>query len=324
MSFVNRRHFLAAAGALGLSPRFARAQAAYPSRPVRIIVPLPAGGAADVGARLLAAPLQKQLKQSVVIENKPGGIYVIAMQAIAGASADGHTLIALNSGMAAAQVTIKRFDLLRSLSLITCIGRTPTLFVVPAQSRFRSIKELIVHAGAHPGALRYGSVGVGTLEHLWTTEFSRRAGIEATHVPFKGMPDALTALMQGEIDFVPAVYPAALPFVQKGSLRSFGVISDQRVPGMTEIPTLKEQGIDAPPMQFWSGYAAPAGTPAPVIERLRLEIATALRDPATREGFVTRGTHLAATPAEADLEAAIKEDLIWMEATARRADIRVD
>jgi len=324
MQNFHRRHFLAVAIAASLSSGLALAQSSFPNKPLRIVVPLPAGGAADAGARLLAAGLQGQLKQTVIVDNKPGASYQLGMQATTSAPADGYTLIALNTGMAAAQATMKRYDMLKSLTPVTLAGRTPCLLVVAANSKFNSMAELIAFAKANPGKLNFGSVGIGSLEHLWVATFAKTLGIEVTHIPFKGMPDALTALAQGELHFIPAVYPAAAPFVQKGQLRSLGVISDKRFAALPDMPTLKEQGVNVVPMEFWSGYAVPAGTPADVVERLRKEIGVALNEPATREKFAVLGTTVEPSDKPADFAKLIAADVNWMSAAAQAANIKLE
>ncbi|MBK6612868.1 tripartite tricarboxylate transporter substrate binding protein [Ottowia sp.] len=326
MTRIHRRQFMATATAVAAAaaPGFSLAQAGYPNKPVKIIVPLPAGGAADAGARIVSAHLQTLLKQPVVIDNKPGGSYVIGVQATVSAPADGYTLIAVNTGMAAAQATMKRYDLLKSLTPITQIGLTPCLLVVSTQSKFTSMAELIAYGKANPGKLNFGSVGIGSLEHLWVSMFSKAAGIEVTHVPFKGMPDALVALAQGEIQFIPAVLPAAAPFIEKKAIRPLGLLSDKRNPGTPDIPTLKEQGFNVPPMEFWSGYAVAAGTPAPVVERLRRELTATASDPAVKEKFAGMSTTVVISNGPTDFAKLIGADLRWMATTAKAADIRLE
>lgn len=321
---IHRRHFIATAITAAAAPSLALAQAAYPNKPIKIIVPLPAGGAADAGTRIIATSLQTLLKQPVVVDNKPGGIYVIGVQATSSAPADGYTMIALNTGMVAAQATMKRFDLLKSLTPITQVGLTPSLLVVSAKSSFSSMAELVAYGKANPGKLNFGSVGIGSLEHLWVSTFSRATGIEVTHVPFKGIPDALMALAQGEIQFVPAVLPAASPFIEKGMIRPLGLMSDKRYAGTPNVPTLKEQGFNVPPMEFWSGYAVPAGTPASVVERLRREINASLKDPAVKEKFAGLSTAVVINEGPMDFAKLIGADLKWMSATAKVADIRLE
>lgn len=326
MKKIHRRLFMASAITSALAPAFARASEpsdAFPSKVIKIIVPLQAGGAADVGARIVGANWQVRSKQPVIVENKAGGSFVIGMQSIIQAPPDGYTLITLNSGMAAAQATQKRYDMLKSLSPITKVGITPVLFTVHSGSRFKSLKELVDYAKKHPGQLNYGSVGIGSMEHLWVTLFSQAAGIEVTHVPFKGMPDTMTALMRGELSFVPAVYSQAQPFIEKGMLRSFGVISDKRLAHMPGLPTVKEQGFDVPPFEFWSGYAAPAGTPAKIVAKLNSEILAVLQQPDTKERYLKQGTVVeSSTPGE--FGALIASELAWMDATAKAHNIKLE
>ncbi|MDM0114798.1 tripartite tricarboxylate transporter substrate binding protein [Variovorax sp. J22R133] len=324
MTHIHRRQFIATAVAAAAVPGLAFAQAAYPNKPIKIIVPLPAGGAADAGTRIIAAALQTRLNQPVVVDNKPGGSFVIGVQATTSAPADGYTLIALNTGMLAAQAASKRYDLLKALTPITQTGLTPSLLVVPAKSSFQSMADLVAYAKANPGKLNYGSVGIGSLEHLWPTLFCKSAGIEATHVPFKGMPDAMTALAQGEVQFISSVLPAATAFMQKGMVRPLGAISDQRLASMPDLPTLKEQGFKVPPLEFWSGYAAAAGTPTAIVDQLRKELAAVANDPAVREKFAGLSTTMVVSDGPTAFARLIGNDLGWMNETVKAADIRLE
>lgn len=319
MTHLNRRTFLATATATATAttfPMFAWADDAFPNKAIKVIVPIQAGGAADAGVRIVAAALSTKVKQPVIVDNKPGGSFAIGMQAIASSPPDGYTLIALNTGMVAAQATQQRFDLLKSVVPITKVGITPVLFVVPTGSKFGSIKEMVAYAKANPGKLNYGSVGIGTLEHLWVTLFSKAAGIEMTHVPFKGMPDAMTSLVRGDLDFVPAVYPQAYPFVEQGKLREFGVISDNRLKSRPDLPTIKEQGFNVPPFEFWSGYAAPAGTPPAIIEKLHRDLVAVLHEKRVVEKYSNLSTTIGTNDKPSDFAELIASDLEWMNATA--------
>lgn len=319
MTCIDRRSFIACAISACALPAWAAEP--FPAKPIKIIVPLPAGGAADVGARIVAASLQTRVQQPVIVDNKPGGSFVIGMQSLAAAPADGYTLMAVNSGMAAAQTTQKRYDMRKALIPVTKLGITPVLFAVPAQSRFKSLQELVAYCKANPGKVNFGSVGIGTQEHLWVSLFSKAAGISVTHVPFKGMPDAMTALVRGELDFVPAVYPQAQPFVEKGMLRAFGVISNRRMVMHPDVPTVREQGFDVPAFEFWSGYAVSAGTPAPIVDKLKSELVAVLLDSATRQRFAALATVI---DVHEDLGTLIASDLAWMSATADAHGIKLD
>lgn len=321
---TRRRSLIATALAFQAIPRMAWSQSSAFNRPLKIIVPLQAGGSADVGTRQIAHSLTSRLKQPVIVENKPGGSFVIGMQALTRAPADGQTLISINTGMVAAQVTMKRYDMLKSLAPITQSSNTATLFVVSAQSRFKTLTELIAFAKNNPGKLNYGSVGTGGLEHLWVTMLGRTIGAEFTHIPFKGMPDAITALVQAELDFVPCVMSSALPFVQKGMLRALCVLSDERSPFMPELASMREQGVNVPPMEFWSGLAAPEGTPLPVIEKLRQDIVSVMAEPDMKLSMDERGSTIATSANTGEFSSLIKAEWAWMSRAAKEADIHVE
>ena len=297
---TNRREFLASIAALSagsLSSTAALAQEAYPGKgPIKVIVPLPAGGGADVSVRLVAASMQNTLKQSIVVDNRPGGSFVVAMQAIAQAPADGYTLIQIYPGMLAAQASMKKFDILKSLTPISLMGSTPALLAVPASSPYKTVKDLVNAGVAKQGSLNYGSVGPGTIEHLWCSEFSKHNNMEAVHVPFKGMPDAATALINNEIQFLPLNMVLALQFVQKNMIRVLAVLDTQRHPAMPNVPTIKEAGYNEPPQVFWSGLAAPKGTPAAVIEKLREHISMAVTSDELKTKFQSMGITSLASP----------------------------
>lgn len=246
----------------------------------------------------------------------PAGAYVL-QQGI-------FRLISINTGMMAAQVTMKRYDMLKSLALVTQYSKTPTLFVVSAQSRFRTFSELIAFAKKNPGKLNFGSVGTGGLEHLWVTMLGRSMGVEFTHIPFKGMPDAIIALAQGALDFVPCVMSSALPFVQKGTLRALCVLSNERTPFLPDSPTMREQGASVPPMEFWSGVAAPQGTPLAVLEQLRQEIVNVMAEPEMKLRMDERGATIVTSANTGAFSTLIKAEQSWMSKVAQEAGIRVE
>jgi len=325
---IHRRHVLASLAALGagsLGPLSALAQDAYPTKgPIKIIVPLPAGGAADATVRVLAAALQTQMKQSIIIDNKPGGSFVIGMQAIAQAPADGYTLLHLNPGMSAAQAALKRIDVLKAVTPISTMGTMPTILVVPAASPIKSVKDLIAAGAGKPGSLNYGSVGIGSLEHLWGSNFSKRHRLEAVHVPFKGMPDAATALASGEVQFLPLILAVAQSFIQKGMMRPLAVIDTQRTPALPDVPTLKELGFDEPPLVFWGGLATPKGTPAAIVEMLRENIATTMANPEVKGKLAAMGTTAMSSAKSQAFEAQIAQELTWLTEAVKAANLQLN
>lgn len=322
---TNRRQFLAAMAALGAGASGALAQEAYPAKgPIKLIVPLPAGGAADASARIVAASLQTQMKQSFVVDNRPGGGFVIGMQAIAQAPADGYTIMHINPGMIAAQAALKKIDLLKTLTPISLMGTMPAVLSVPASSPIKSVRDLIAAGSAKPGSLNYGSVAIGSLEHLWGSNFSKRHRLDAVHVPFKGMPEAATALVAGDIQFLPLILAVALPFIQKDMLRPLAVIDTHRHPALPNVPTLKELGYDEPPLVFWGGLAAPRGTPAAIVEQLRENIATAIAAPDVKGKLSAIGTTAMASATPQAFESLITQELAWITEAVKGANLQLN
>ena len=293
----------------------------FPSKSIKVIVPLPAGGAADASVRIFAEHFANYAKQSLVIDNKPGGIFQIAMQSVAQAPADGYTLIHLNSGMVSAQAVNKKYDMLKQLVPVALMGSTDGILAASPSAPFKTAQELIVWARANPGKLNYGSAGSGSIEHLTTSAFLKKFGITGTHIPFKGGPDAMTALAQGEIHIFTTAVPLVWQFMQKNLARPLGIMVDKRSPLMPEVATLKEQGIDIPALQFWGGMAAPAGTPKAVIETLQGFISAALKTPALQTRFAGLGM-LAAVSSSDEFARQINEDLKWMTLAAQDLELK--
>lgn len=322
---MHRRQFLAAlaAGAFLTQPAFA--QDDYPGKgPIKVIVPLPAGGAADASARIVVAAMQAQMKQTFVVENKPGASFLLGMQAMAQAPADGYTIMHLNTGMAAVQASLKKYDMLKSLAPISLMGTMPAVLAVPASSPAKSVRDLVEAGRAKPGSLDYGSVGIGSLEHLWVSSFSKQQGFQAVHIPFKGMPEASTALASGEVKFIPLVMAVALPMIQKGMIRPLAVLDTQRHPALADVPTLKEAGLDAPPLAFWGGFAAPAGTPPAVVEKLRQAIAAAVATPDVKAKLVGIGTTTVASDKPQAFQDLIANELSWMGQAVQGANLQLN
>jgi len=285
---LNRRKTLQALGA-GLLPMplIAAAQAAFPNKPVRIIVPLPASGAADVSVRMLAESLQQPLGQSILVENKPGGVYQIGVQAVASAPADGYTLIHLNATMCAVQASLKRFDMLKQFIPVGYMGSTDTMLCISNSAPFKTTQEMIAWGKANPGKLNYGSTGPGSMEHLSMVSIMQRVGITGSNIPFKGGPDGALALAQGEIHAMPLAAPLIIQF--KDKFKPIIALSEQRIPFLPDLPTAKEQGMDIPTVNYWGGLAAPAGTPASVIETLEKAMSVAVNNPALVQKYVPLG-----------------------------------
>jgi len=318
---LNRRKTLQALGASLLPmPLIAAAQAAFPNKPVRIIVPLPASGAADVSVRMLAESLQQPLGQSILVENKPGGVYQIGVQAVASAPADGYTLIHLNATMCAVQASLKRFDMLKQFIPVGYMGSTDTMLCISNNAPFKTTQEMIAWGKANPGKLNYGSTGPGSMEHLSMVSIMQRVGITGSNIPFKGGPDGALALAQGEIHAMPLAAPLIIQF--KDKFKPIIALSEQRIPFLPDLPTAKEQGMDIPTVNYWGGLAAPAGTPASVIETLEKAMSVAVNNPALVQKYVPLGL-MAKFAGSASFKATIEKDLQWLGEAVKSANLQL-
>lgn len=278
-----RRTMLAVAALLS-APRIAAAQA-FPSRPLRIVVPFPPGGAVDITGRLLAERLQPLLGQNVVVDNRGGAGGNIGADAVAKAEPDGHTILLGTVTILAANKFLYRrsmpFDPIRDLAPVTRVSTGTVLLVVNAQRPWRSFAELLAAAKAAPGRITMGSSGTGTVSHLTIASVNRAAGTDITHVPYRGGGPAIADLLAGNIDMMFDVIPALMPHVREGRFRPLAVGSAERVayvPELREVPGMREalpgSGID---MQSWYAVSAPVRTPAPAIARLHETITQVVR-----------------------------------------------
>ena len=318
---LTRRQTLQAIGASLLPmPLIAAAQAAFPNKPVRIIVPLPASGAADVSVRMMAEFLQQPLGQSIMVENQPGGVYQIGIQAITSAPADGYTLIHLNATMCAVQASLKRFDMLKQLIPVGYMGSTDTMLCIANNAPFKTTQEMIAWGKANPGKINYGSTGPGSMEHLSMVSIMQRVGITGNNIPFKGGPDGALALAQGEIHAMPLAAPLIIQF--KDKFKPIIALSEQRIPFLPDIPTAKEQGMDIPTVNYWGGLAAPAGTPASVIETLEKAMSVAVNNPALVQKYVPLGLN-AKFAGSASFKATIEKDLQWLGEAVKSANLQL-
>jgi tripartite-type tricarboxylate transporter receptor subunit TctC len=269
----------------------ARAQAAFPSRPVRIVVPYTPGGAVDITARLLAERLQPILGQSVIVENRGGAGGNLGADLAAKAEKDGYTVLLGSASILCANKFLFRrsmpFDPIRDLAPVTRVATGTVLLVVNAERPWRSFQDLVAAAKREPGRITMGSSGTGTVSHLTISKVSRAAGIEITHVPYRGGAPAIQDLLSGTIDMMFDVIPALMPHVREGRFRPLAVGSAERVayvPELREVPGMREllpqAGID---MQSWYAVNAPAGTPEDRISVLHRALIEVVRSDGFRE-----------------------------------------
>ena len=269
------------------------AQSGYPNRPVTIVVGFSAGGTTDIITRLISDELRKALGQPVIIENKPGAGGNIGADIVAKAKPDGHTLLMGSVGPLAINASLYKrmpYDNLKDLTPITLVAHVPNMLVVnPRTVPAQTFQEFVAHAKAHPGRYFYASTGSGTSSHLSGVLLNLQAGLDLTHVPYKGAV-ALNDVLSGEsVQCMFATIPSAIQLVRGGKLRALAVTSLQRSGGVPDVPTIAESGFPGFDASSWFGLVGPAGLPREIALRLQTEVARMLRDPALREKFIQQG-----------------------------------
>ncbi|MBL8382951.1 MAG: tripartite tricarboxylate transporter substrate binding protein [Burkholderiales bacterium] len=282
--------FLGLAGAAGVSAQ------EFPARPLKLIVPYAAGGSVDLLGRAFAEKMQAVLGQPIVAENRTGATGVIAHQAIARAAPDGYTLGVSGTSplvLAPHQYRNLGYDPAKDFAYIACPGATPFVLDVHAALPVKSVAELVAYAKANPGRLNYGSAGVGNSAHLAAALFQHVAGVDLTHVPYKGNALAMTDLNAGQIQVLFDPVQTTLPQLKNGRIRALAVTSRTRFAGLPDVPTIAESGFPSYEFTVWYAFIAPAGTPPAVVARLNAEVNRVVRDGPTRERFAAMGADLA-------------------------------
>lgn len=304
MSYVSRRTFTASLIST-LVPAFkvsAQTGAAYPDRPIKLIVPFPPGGGSDFLARLLAQKMTDSLRQSIIVDNRPGAASTIGTDAVAKAAPDGYTLLLVvrDMGINPSTHASLPFDTLKSFAWIGMAAVGHYVLVVNPSVPANSVAELAALAKAKPGSISYGSLGIGSLGHINVEAMKQRLGIDLLHVPYRGAGPALNATVSGEVAVTLAAITGALGFIRDGRLRALAVGSETRVSQLPDVPTIGEAGGGADTLlpTFW-GFAAPAGTPQPFIERINAELKRALALPDVEEKLTQNGLVAAYSTPEA-------------------------
>ena len=284
--------------ALACLPALAAAQA-WPSRPLRYIVPFPPGAFNDTLARIMSAELPKALGQPVLVENRPGGNTIIGTEAAAKSAPDGYTLFGAALPFAVIQSLYKTsFDVTRDFVPITLAGTTPNLLVANPGVPINTVRELIAAARATPGGLNYASTGNGTSNHLSFELFKSMTGTQITHVPYKGSAPAVTDLIAGQVQLMFDNTPNVLPHVKAGKLKAIAVSSKKRSSLAPEIPTVDESGVPGYDVTVWFGILAPAGVPKEIVQRLNTEMVKIMRSPEVADRFAKAGVDVVASSSE--------------------------
>ena len=311
---------------LGLSMALALGAHAqsYPAKPIRLVVPWPAGGVVDLAARQIGTRLQAALGQPVVVENKLGAGGNIGADMVAKAPADGYTLLLTSSALTVSTAVGAKmqFDAVKDLERVALVGYAPSVLVVSATSKIQTVQELIKAARAQPGALSYASAGVGSPAHMTGELFKSRKDLFILHIPYTGAPAAMTDQIAGRIDFHFSNAAVALPQVKAGKVRALAVTSAQRMPGLPQVPTMMEAGVEKFEADQWLGLLAPKGTPPEVVQKLAAEVNKVLAQEEYSAALANAGMSAAKPGKPEGFDAYYKQDLAQWTAVVKSAGIK--
>lgn len=319
--FVSFLATATAAAALAAQP----ATDAYPQRPVRIVIGFTPGGGPDITARFLGQKLAERWHQQIVTDNRPGAGGTIAANIVANANPDGHTLLSVSNAhsVAAAIYAKLPYDTVKDFAGITMTASGPALLLVSPALGAKSAKDLIALAKAKPGQFNFSSAGIGSGAHFAAELFKNMAGIEVVHVPFKGIPEAITETMTGRVQFFLSPLASALNLVKEGRAQAVGVSGAKRAPQFPDIPTIAESGLPGYRFDYWYGMLAPAKTPRAVIDKLNREITDIMRAEDVRTRWVALGVEPAPMTPQA-FDQWIRDDIATSIKLARAANIKAD
>jgi tripartite-type tricarboxylate transporter receptor subunit TctC len=289
-----------AGAALGAAA-FGHAAQDYPSRPIRMLIPFPPGGGADIAGRVVGQKLSERLGVQIVIDNRPGASTLLGTEIAAHATPDGYTLLMATSNHAInpAIFAKRTFDEIKDFTPIVLINASANLLGVSPSQPIKSIPDLIAQAKARPGKITYGTGGHGTLSHLAVEMFALRARIDIQHVPYKGGIPAVVDTMSGQIAMAVSSVPSMVPYTKTGKLRGIGVTSAKRASSLPDVPTIAEQGFPGYQVDYWLGIMGPAKLPPAIVERINRETNAILKQADVNEQFQVLGAEVTGgTPAE--------------------------
>ena len=286
-----------AAAAVAILPAADALAQGWPNKTIKFVVPQPAGGSNDAMGRAVGEQLSKQLGQPIVVDNRPGASGAVGMEVVSSSPADGYTFVVASDTVALQPVLRQglKWNVERDFVPVTMFGAQPIVVAVPANSSFKTMKEVIAAAKASPGKIGYATSGQGSLQHLAGELLAQMAGIDLLHIPYKGGGQAITDLVGGQVPVGVLGLAAVLPHAKNGRVRILAVTTKARSPAVPDVPTLEESGVAGYDVRQWAGLMAPAKTPPDVLAKLQKEIAAALATPALKErieklGFEVTGT----------------------------------
>jgi tripartite-type tricarboxylate transporter receptor subunit TctC len=315
-----------AAALLTLAPAGDAAAQSFPSKPVRIIVPFPAGGTADILARILAEKMAPSLGQPVVVENRAGAAGGIGAALAAKSPPDGHTLFMGTTGTQTINPVINpklEYDPLKDFVPVSNFAASPFVLVTHPSLPAKTLRELIATAKDQPKKLQYATFGTGSSAHMTGEMFASRAGVQLVHVPYKGAPQAITDVIAGHVHMTFSLLPTVLPHIKAGSVRALAVAAPQRDASLPEVPTFIEAGLDNFVSDSWYGLLAPAGTPPAVVARLNAEVHKVVAMPDVKQRLEKDGAVAVAGTPEQFAEQIRRELGLWQK-VARDANLKFD
>ncbi len=325
---TTRSRFLAtlAVALTAAIPLSAAMAQAYPHKPIRLIVPLAAGSTADILSRTVGAELAKALGETVIVDNKPGAGGTIAMAELARAPADGYTIEFASQGTLVfnqALYSKPGYDSLKDFAPIILVGGVSNVMIVPPNSPSKTVLDVVAAAKAKPGVLTFSSGGSGTSHHMSGVLFGQLSGTNLLHVPYKGAPQGILAVMAGEVDMGFFNTPTVINQIKEGKLRGLAVTSVTTSPLMPQLPTM-DTSIKAYEVNTWFGFVAPAGTPVEIITRLNSEIGKIISQPAMKEKLGSQGFELAPVQPPAAFAKLIQDDLVKWPPIIKASGAKVD
>jgi len=301
---------------IGVTPA---AQAQWPDRPIKLIVPFSAGSSSDIIARVVAAKVGERLGQQIVVDNRVGGSTIIGTDAVAKAAPDGTTFGLANTTTHAASAALSvslPFDPVKDFAPVAMIGSSPLVLIGAMQLPASTLSEVMALAKTKPGALSYASAGTGTLAHLAGELFKRKANVEITHVPYRGSAQSMLDLMQGRIDLSVSTIPPTLPHIREGKLRALATMSERRNGMLPDIPTVAEAGVPGCEAALWTAIVAPANTPPEIVTRFNEAVLAAMAAPDVQQALKVQGVDPEPGPPQA-VAARIAADIVkWREVVA--------
>ncbi len=298
----------------------------YPERPIRLVVPFPAGGGADILARTVVPKVADILGETIYVDNRPGAGGNVGAEIVAHSAPDGYTLLYGTNGTHAINQTLYgnlRFDPIGDFAPVSRMTSIAAMLTVNPAFPATSVSELIAYARANPGKVNFASAGNGTTSHLAGELFKTMAAIDIVHVPYRGGAAAISDVIAGRVQMMIDVMPNAYPRVKSGQLRGLAVTTAQRFPTAPDIPTMAESGLPGYEVSAWDGILAPAGTPAPIIDKLNAAIRQALDDPQVRDSLIARGAQPVAGTPEAFARHIRSETEKWAK-VVRQSGAKVD